>query len=101
MTRAGDYVGKGIPMREAGRLVRGEGRFVNDLRAPDAAHVAFLRSTEAHAKITRLDVTAAREHPEAIAVIVAEDLEHVVINRYWGGWEGTSSAEYFPLARGK
>ncbi len=101
MSRAGGYVGKDIPMREAARHAKGQGRYVNDLRFPDAGHIAFVRSTEAHAKITRLDVSAAREHPEAEAVIVAADLEGVLVNRYWGGWEGTSVADGFPLARGK
>lgn len=88
-------------MREAGRLTRGRGRYVNDLAFPKLAHVAFVRSSEAHALIERLDVARAKEHPDAIAVYTADDLERVIVNRYWGGWKGTSGADYFPLARGK
>lgn len=100
-TRASGYVGKGIAMREAARFTRGLGRYVNDLPFPRLAHVAFARSTEAHGRITRLDVSEARAHPEAIAVLTAEDLEDVIVNRYWGGWRGTSTGDYFPLAREK
>ena len=46
-------------------------------------------------------MTAAREHPDAIAVLTAADLKDVLVNRYWGGWDGTSTADYYPLAREK
>ena len=101
MSRAGGYVGKGIPMIDIARFTQGQGRYVADLQFADVAHIAFARSSEAHATITRLDVSAAREHPDAIAVITADDIEDIIVNRYWGGWRGTSTAEYFPLARGK
>lgn len=100
-TRAGGWVGKSIPMREAGRFTRGQGRYVADLPFTNIGHVAFARSTEAHARITRVDVSAAREHPEALAVVVSEDLDEVLVNPYWGGVRGTSTGAYYPLARGK
>jgi carbon-monoxide dehydrogenase large subunit len=101
MSRAGRYVGKGVPMMDAKRFTRGLGRYVNDLPIAGAASVAFARSTEAHALITRIDISAAEAHEDAIAVLVAEDLEPAAVNRYWGGIDGTSTADYFPLARGK
>jgi carbon-monoxide dehydrogenase large subunit len=103
MSRAGGYVGKGIPMRDAARFTQGRGRYVNDLKFVDVGQIAFARSTEAHARIKSIDVTAAREHPNAIAVITAADLEEsgILVNRYWGGWNGTSTADYYPLARKK
>jgi carbon-monoxide dehydrogenase large subunit len=103
MSRAGGYVGKGIPMRDIARFTKGQGRYVNDLRFPDVGQIAFARSTEAHARIKSIDVTAARDHPEALAVITAADLEQsgILVNRYWGGWRGSSTADYYPLARGK
>lgn len=99
--RAGNYIGKGIPMRNAARFTRGEGRYINDLRVATVAHVAFVRSSDAHARITRVDVESARAHPDAIAVLTAQDLDRVLVNRYWGGWEGTATADYLPLAAEK
>jgi carbon-monoxide dehydrogenase large subunit len=99
--RAGDYVGKGIPMRESARFTRGQGRYLNDLPITNAAHVAFVRSTDAHARIVSVDVERARAHPGAIAVMTAADIAPVLVNRYWGGWVGTSTADYLPLAAGK
>jgi carbon-monoxide dehydrogenase large subunit len=100
-SRAGGYIGKGIPMRDAARLTRGKGRYINDIPVANAAHVAFHRSTEAHARITSVDIERARAHPEAIAVLTADDLKPMLVNRYWGGWEGTAIADYYPLASGK
>lgn len=40
------------------RLVTGAGRFVADLAPPDTIHLAFVRSIEAHARITAIDTTA-------------------------------------------
>ena len=99
--RAGGYVGKSIPMREAGRFTRGLGRYVNDIVLPDVSHVAFVRSSEAHARIKSVDVSAAREHPDALAVLTSTDLDEALVNPYWGGVRGTSTGEYYPLARGK
>jgi carbon-monoxide dehydrogenase large subunit len=88
-------------MRDAARFTRGLGRYVADLPVPNVGHVAFARSTEAHARITRLDVDAAREHPDALAVITSTDLDPVLVNPYWGGVRGTATGEYYPLARDK
>jgi len=101
MTRPDKYVGKGIPMVTAGRFTRGMGRYVNDLPLVNVKHVAFARSTEAHARITSLDVSAAAAHPGCIAVYTADDLFPLLVNPYWGGWEGTARAEGSPLARNK
>ena len=41
-------------------LLRGEGRFVDDIRLPGTAHLAFARSLHARARIVSIDVAAAR-----------------------------------------
>lgn len=68
------YVGRSVPRVEDERLVRGAGRFVADLHVADAADVAFLRSTQAHALISRLDTSRARSMPGVIAVYEAADV---------------------------
>ena len=62
------FFGQSLPRVEDDRLLRGEGRFVDDLYVPDAAEVAFLRSPFAHATITSIDVSAARAMPGVVAV---------------------------------
>jgi carbon-monoxide dehydrogenase large subunit len=66
--------GQPIRRNEDLRLIRGMGRFVDDVDAPDALHVAFLRSTHAHARLSRIDVSAARGHPGVTAVYTHADL---------------------------
>ncbi|KXF50384.1 carbon monoxide dehydrogenase [Rhodococcus sp. SC4] len=60
--------------REDDRLLEGRGRFIADLAA-GAHHVAFVRSSEAHARIERIDVTAAQQLPGILGIFTAGDLE--------------------------
>ncbi|WP_018156791.1 xanthine dehydrogenase family protein molybdopterin-binding subunit [Demetria terragena] len=61
-------LGRSVPRVEDERLLRGQGRFVDDLRVDGALEVAFLRSPVAHAHITRIDIAAARASPGVVAV---------------------------------
>ena len=99
--RTGVYIGKGIPMHDAARFTTGRGRYISDLRFADVAHAAFVRSSEAHARILDVDVEAARADPRALGVFTGEDLAQFVVERYWGGWAGTAEADYLPIARDK
>src|ERR671935_398006 len=63
------YIGESVPRPNAQRLQQGRGAFIDDLRFPRLAHVAFFRSPYAHARIKRLDLTAARGAPGVIAVL--------------------------------
>lgn len=56
------------------RLVIGAGRYVADLAPPDAIHLAFVRSTEAHAHITDIDVSGV-DPSEVVGVFTADDLD--------------------------
>src|SRR5918999_4094444 len=60
------------------RLLTDGGIYTDDLREPElvgAAHVTFVRSPLAHARITGIDVSAARNEPGVVAVFTAEDLD--------------------------
>ena len=62
------YIGQSVPRANAQRLLQGRGAFTDDLRFPRLAHVAFLRSPHAHAKIRRLEFKEARRAPGVIGV---------------------------------
>ena len=51
----------------------GEGRYVDDLVEPGALHVAFVRSTEAHANVLSVDAAEAASMPGVVAVYHAGD----------------------------
>lgn len=69
----GPWIGRGLPRVEDERLLRGHGRYVDDIRLPGTLEAAFLRSPHAHARITRIDVAAARAMPGVHAVYTAAD----------------------------
>jgi aerobic carbon-monoxide dehydrogenase large subunit len=74
-TQSARPVGRSIARKEDQRLLTGHGNFVADLNPPEALHAKFLRSTYAHAKIRRIDVSKARKLPGVVAVITAADLK--------------------------
>jgi carbon-monoxide dehydrogenase large subunit len=57
------------------RLLTGHGRYVDDIVPEGALYAYFFRSPVAHAKVTGLDVAAAREAEGVQCVLTAEDLE--------------------------
>ena len=57
--------------------VTGEGRYTADLTLPGMLHARFVYAGVAHARIRRLDVRRAREHPGVLAVITQEDVPAV------------------------
>jgi carbon-monoxide dehydrogenase large subunit len=72
------WVGAPLPRREDARFVTGSATYVDDLPAPDALHLGFVRSPYAHAVIGAIDGSAARELEGVAAVVTADDIaEHV------------------------
>jgi carbon-monoxide dehydrogenase large subunit len=69
------HVGRAARRREDPPLLRGEGRYLDDLRIDGVAHVVFVRSPHAHARVAALDVAAARKAPGVVAVVTAADLD--------------------------
>ena len=61
--------------KEDARFIRGQGRYVDDVKLPGMLHGAVLRSPLAHARIVSLDATAALQHPRVHAVLTGADLE--------------------------
>ncbi|MFI6874511.1 xanthine dehydrogenase family protein molybdopterin-binding subunit [Streptomyces sp. NPDC050400] len=73
----GAWIGRGRLRVEDERLLRGGGRYVDDIRLPGTLEVAFLRSPQAHARITRIDATAARALPGVRAVYTAAETDRL------------------------
>src|SRR5262249_8379599 len=67
------YFGAPIKRNEDRKLLTGRALFVDDLELPRMLHAAFLRSHVAHARIRRIDVTAARQRAGVVAVYTAAD----------------------------
>jgi carbon-monoxide dehydrogenase large subunit len=72
------WFGASIPRNEDPKLLRGKGRFVDDIDLPEQLHAAVLRSPFARARIVSIDVSAARELPGVHLVLTASDLGAVL-----------------------
>jgi 2-furoyl-CoA dehydrogenase large subunit len=69
------WVGRALPRLEDEALLRGQGRFMDDIEpVPNLRHAAILRSQLAHARIARLDVSAALEAPGVVGVLTGSDV---------------------------
>ncbi|HZP95334.1 MAG TPA: xanthine dehydrogenase family protein molybdopterin-binding subunit [Candidatus Limnocylindria bacterium] len=64
--------------------VTGAARYTVDLTVPGTAHAVMLRSTRAHARITRIERDAAERRPGVLKVIVGDDLVAAGFTPYYG-----------------
>jgi carbon-monoxide dehydrogenase large subunit len=75
-------VGRSIPRVEDGELLRGRGRFIDDIHLSGMLHAAFVRSAHAHALVTGVGKRAALALPGVHAVYTLDDLRpHVHTER--------------------
>jgi carbon-monoxide dehydrogenase large subunit len=93
----------GTPMkrREDPALLTGEARFTNDLNIPGALHLAVLRSPYAHARITSVDVGAARREPGVVAAYSGAELQSAWAGPMPCAWPVTPDMKnptHYPLA---
>src|SRR5213593_2495708 len=74
LDRPNSYIGRSVPRPNLARLTRGRAQFVSDVTLPRMAHVAFVRSPHAHARIASIETAAAEKAPGAIAIITGPEL---------------------------
>jgi carbon-monoxide dehydrogenase large subunit len=67
-------IGQPVTRFEDPRLLRGQGRFINDVNLPGQAHAVVLRSPHAHARIVAIDTATARAAPGVLAIYTQADL---------------------------
>jgi carbon-monoxide dehydrogenase large subunit len=100
LDRPNSYIGRSVPRPNARRLLQGRGRYTDDLSLPRTAHVAFLRSAYAHARIASIDAETARAAPGVIHVATGADIARVC--KPWVGvlthFSGMRSPPQYPLA---
>jgi aerobic carbon-monoxide dehydrogenase large subunit len=69
------YFGAAVKRREDPRFLRGEGRFVDDVKLAGMLHAAFVRSPHAHARVVAIRTRAAAAMPGVTRVFTADDLQ--------------------------
>ena len=68
------FIGQPMRRKEDRRLIAGKGRYIADIHLARTVHVAFARSSAAHALIRGIDVTRALALSGVLAVYTARDL---------------------------
>src|SRR5260221_10652782 len=86
--------GKWKPRVEDERLLRGEGRYVDDVDFPALTFASFVRSPHAHARIQSIGVEEALGAPGVLAVLTAADMKaagagHISLHLLLAGRRGT------------
>ena len=68
------WLGKSVNRVEDPRFLRGEGRYIDDIKLPGMAHAAIVRSPHAHARILAIRSEAAERLPGVLRVVTGRDV---------------------------
>jgi carbon-monoxide dehydrogenase large subunit len=74
-------IGQPVPREEDPYLLRGQGRYVDDVRGLGLTRGFVLRSPHAHARIRAIDASTARAAPGVLLVLTGEDKEVLALGR--------------------
>jgi len=69
-----DGIGAPVKRREDARLLTGQGRYAEDISAPNQVYAAFIRSPHAHAGLVAIDATPALAIAGVLGVFTGRDL---------------------------
>jgi carbon-monoxide dehydrogenase large subunit len=96
-------VGHARRRREDAHLLTGQTRWTDNITLPGMLHLSILRSPVAHATITKVDVSAARERPGVVAAFSGADLagDWGPLPMAWTVSEDQKSPPHFPLTADK
>jgi len=103
-TETQTWIGTSVARKEDRKLLLGRGTFVDNMTLPGTVFMAVVRSPYAHAKITRVDTTAARSAPGVVAAFSGQDLAgdwKSSLPTAWLPTEETKAPPHFPLASDK
>ncbi|MET0811334.1 MAG: xanthine dehydrogenase family protein molybdopterin-binding subunit, partial [Thermoleophilaceae bacterium] len=98
-------IGQALKRKEDPRMITGQARYTEDIQVPGALYAVIVRSPEAHAAITSIDTSAAKERAGVVAVLTGEEMAGDFpgpLAMVWAppGVEMNTPA-YWPLARGQ
>jgi carbon-monoxide dehydrogenase large subunit len=101
----GRHVGRAMRRKEDPRMITGRGRYVDDVTVPGTLYMAIVRSPEAHATITSIDVSTAAARDDVVAVFTGEDLAADFASPMPMAWVPPgveiNTPENWPLKRGE
>ncbi|MEC8622205.1 MAG: molybdopterin cofactor-binding domain-containing protein, partial [Pseudomonadota bacterium] len=68
-------VSQPVRQLEAPRLLKGQGKYTDDVALPNQAFAIFLRSPHAHAEIKKIDIAKAEAMPGVLTILTGEDYQ--------------------------
>jgi aerobic carbon-monoxide dehydrogenase large subunit len=68
-------IGQPVKRKEDSTLLRGQGRYTDDINLPNQVYAYILRSTVAHGRIKSIDTAAAKAMKGVLAIYTGEDLK--------------------------
>jgi CO/xanthine dehydrogenase Mo-binding subunit len=68
------WVGQALPRKEENRLLRGRGKFADDIKLREMLYLKFVRSPYAHAKIVSVDISVAENLAGVICVLTGAEI---------------------------
>src|SRR2546423_5349144 len=77
-------VGRSVPRLEAWLKVTGRAEYVHNLRLPGMLYGKIFRSSLAHGRIKRIDVSAAQALAGVHRVVTGEDVRQILPEPYYG-----------------
>jgi CO/xanthine dehydrogenase Mo-binding subunit len=93
-----NWVGKPLPRKEEDRLLRGRGRFADDIKMREMLYLRFVRSPYAHARLLSVDVSAAEALPGVICTLTGKEIEPLTQPFIEIGPDPAAKIRDFPLA---
>ncbi len=97
-TETKNWVGKPLPRKEEDRLLRGRGKFADDIKMREMLYLRFVRSPYAHAKILKVDVSAAEAIPGVVCTLTGKEIESVTQPFIEIGPDPCAKIRDYPLA---
>jgi carbon-monoxide dehydrogenase large subunit len=83
-------IGARVVRKEDKRFITGKGRYVDDIKLLGMTYAHFIRSPHAHAKVKKIDSSAALKLPGVVAVLTGQELVDDKVGNLICGWAITS-----------
>src|SRR6266849_11148534 len=79
-------IGASVVRKEDRRFITGKGRYVDDVKLVGLTHADFIRSPHAHAKVKRIDSSAALKMPGVVGVLTGQEIVDDKVGNLICGW---------------
>ena len=95
------WVGASLPRKEEDRLLRGLGKFADDIKIREMLYLRFVRSPYAHARIVSIDMAAAEALPGVHCILTGTEIAQYTNPFIEIGPDPAGKIKDYPLAVGK